>query len=394
MNYHIMIQDKFIDGFIQDVYDINEQDNNQFWVRSSEQEAHHINSKYPLQYIGNNKQSITSFLSKISKEDIIFVHWYDTFIAGLLYDLPNKIVVFFWGGELYEDPFWYHYNWLYDKQTKAYVRKANTPELNLRKNVFKLSKNMLEIIKYKLKVPTDGELFKQKLKQIQRIDYLLITEQNIAEVELLRKLYPGTKFETGSIFYDVNYNLAADYKRNNVNEKIKILLGNSATESNNHLEAFDLLKGMDVDIYCPLSYGGEHYRNLIVQKGKELFGNRFHPVTTFMERKAYIDFLAQMDVVLMYHNRSQAWGNIATSLTLGKPVFLKSKNPLGKFINALQLQYYEADTIKDHNLRELIDIEYQRRKDNLALLKKNLSKEKRQADMKKFFDKMKKICVL
>jgi dTDP-N-acetylfucosamine:lipid II N-acetylfucosaminyltransferase len=389
MNYHIMIQDKFIDGYIKDVYNLNEQANNTFWIRSEKESAHYLKTTYPVEFIGNSNDSIRDNLSKIKQNDVLIIHWYDNKIAELVYDLPNKIVVIFWGGELYEDPFWYHFNWLYDKDTKAYVKKQYTPKLLIRKNIIKLSKNIFQILKYKFKVPDDIYLYEKKLKYLQRVDYLTITEKNHAEIDLLRVLYPGTKFKVVPSFYDVNFNIAINYPLNKIEGRVKLLLGNSATETNNHLEAFKLLKDLDVDIYCPLSYGMEDYKNFIITKGKSLFGERFFPITEYMDRVKYVEFLTTLDVVLMYHNRSQAWGNIATCLTLGKPVFIKQKNPLSKFINAMDLNYYDADKIKEYDLKALIAKEYLKRSDNCALLQFHLSQDKRLNDMKQLFNILK-----
>ena len=66
-----------------------------------------------------------------------------------------------------------------------------------------------------------------------------------------------------------------------VHGTIKILLGNSATESNQHKEAFELLekyKNKNIKIYVPLSYGPEKYADEIEQLGMHIFGEKFIPM--------------------------------------------------------------------------------------------------------------------
>ena len=49
MNYHIMVQDKFLDSYIDDIYEINEQDNNVFWFRGIKDQNGFIKTTYPVE---------------------------------------------------------------------------------------------------------------------------------------------------------------------------------------------------------------------------------------------------------------------------------------------------------------------------------------------------------
>ena len=63
-----------------------------------------------------------------------------------------------------------------------------------------------------------------------------------------------------------------------------ILLGNSATHTNNHLEAFEILEKFDLKnfkIITPLSYGSKAYADKIVELGKDKFGNIFYPLMEY-----------------------------------------------------------------------------------------------------------------
>jgi hypothetical protein len=92
----------------------------------------------------------------------------------------------------------------------------------------------------------------------------------------------------------------------------------------------------------------------------------------------------------MYHNRSQAWGNIATALTLGKAIFIKSINPLSQFMVALGMTYYEANSIGKADLNEIIVHELSNREANQEKLHKSVSKQKRLSDLKKLLDRIKR----
>jgi dTDP-N-acetylfucosamine:lipid II N-acetylfucosaminyltransferase len=381
MNYHVMVQDKFLDSFIADVYAIREEKNNIFWFRGKKGETNYINTDKIVEYVGYDKLTLKKKLQLLKPTDNVFIHWYDTWIADLVFDLPNKLFVIFWGGEFYEDPFWYHAKWIHDKKTYKIVKKELYPKIVWQKNILKTIRNIKRVLQYPNFVK---RLYEHKKKQVERIDYIIFGELNKAELEKIKDLYPTFKAKHLGGQYDLNFNLANEINiKTKKTDVIKILVGNSATEANNHLEAFRELKKLkNVDIYCPLSYGSEYYKKIVIKEGKRIFGENFYPITDFMQRKEYVEFVNNMDIVYMYHNRSQAWGNIATSLTLGKPVFLKERNALKQYISAIGIKTYDADLIKLYDLESIVFEEKQNLTTNVEKLKQTISKEVRLDSLK------------
>lgn len=104
-----------------------------------------------------------------------------------------------------------------------------------------------------------------------------------------------------------------------------ILLGNSASPTNNHLEAFDILKNQNLDgrkIFTPLSYGRKRYAKAIIKEGKKIFRDNFEALTTFLPLEEYNKIISRCGIVIMNHYRPQAMGNIIASLYMGAKVFL------------------------------------------------------------------------
>ena len=65
---------------------------------------------------------------------------------------------------------------------------------------------------------------------------------------------------------------------NSTRDKKSIIIGNSATETNCHMEIFEMLKGKDwtnVEIYCPLSYGDIEYARFTINEEKS-FRRKFY----------------------------------------------------------------------------------------------------------------------
>lgn len=110
-----------------------------------------------------------------------------------------------------------------------------------------------------------------------------------------------------------------------------ILIGNSATPTNNHLEIFKLLAAQDLaerKLIVPLSYGLPEYRDAVIEKGRAAFGDRFVPICDYMPLPEYNNLIAQCSVVVMNHRRQQALGNIGAMLHRGAKVFLDEGGPV------------------------------------------------------------------
>ncbi|MCE3221736.1 TDP-N-acetylfucosamine:lipid II N-acetylfucosaminyltransferase [Vibrio diabolicus] len=108
-----------------------------------------------------------------------------------------------------------------------------------------------------------------------------------------------------------------------------ILIGNSASKSNNHQQVFELLSKLNLDevenIYCPLSYGPSEYALEIKLIGENIFGDKFVPIMEFMPLGDYNKILDDVDIAIFGHDRQQAMGNIINLVGRGKMVFI-SKN--------------------------------------------------------------------
>lgn len=119
--------------------------------------------------------------------------------------------------------------------------------------------------------------------------------------------------------------------------KTDILVGNSATPTNNHLEMFDRLARLDLSgrrIIVPLSYGNPIYRDAIISRGSELFGTAFTPIVDLLPLHEYFSIVASCDVVIMNHKRQQALGNIGAAMYHGTHIYLDQENPIVDFFRS------------------------------------------------------------
>jgi hypothetical protein len=126
-----------------------------------------------------------------------------------------------------------------------------------------------------------------------------------------------------------------------------ILVGNSATPTNNHVEIFKTLAGLDLrnrKIYVPLSYGDPLYQKKIMRLGYELFGNAFIPLNDFMDINRYNELLSSVGYVVMGHLRQQGIGNISSALLRGAKVFMFSNNSITSYYKKLGAKIYPLET--------------------------------------------------
>ena len=131
---------------------------------------------------------------------------------------------------------------------------------------------------------------------------------------------------------------------------IRITLGNSATSTNRHLDAFEYIKDClpaNYILSCPLSYGDNAYRTEVIEKGNEIFGSHFVPITEFMPMDDYIQHLANCDVGVYFSTRQQGMGNITKMLDLGKTVYILDNTSMWDFFKE---RGYILRTMKEFKL--------------------------------------------
>ena len=123
-----------------------------------------------------------------------------------------------------------------------------------------------------------------------------------------------------------------------------ILIGNSAAETNNHLEILQYLKKLNIGdrkIIVPLSYGGWKVQKQIIMESYENdFHNQFVPILNFMPFADYKRIIGSCSIAVFGYERQQAMGNINTALNMGCKVFLSNTSPVFTFLKKQGLYVY------------------------------------------------------
>lgn len=169
------------------------------------------------------------------------------------------------------------------------------------------------------------------------------------DYHLLKEWYEvsGRHIECNDLYHYSIDTLTKDIKHENV-EKLTVLLGNSGSVTNNHINAIDKIKNCSniEKIYCPLSYGGKKsYYQKVIEHGKSVFGEKFIPLTEFMKKDEYEEMLNSVDVGVFNYNRQEGLGNIWMLMFMGKTIYLNSDTATGKFFDRIGVEYKKFDNV-------------------------------------------------
>lgn len=203
---------------------------------------------------------------------------------------------------------------------------------------------------------------KDKIKNVLRTPYYkFIKNSDLPSKELIKGI---KRADYLGILYKEEYDLVKDKIRTNIEhfkftyypiEKMvtnpetfvsgkNILLGNSASYTNNHLEAFEILSHFNLNnhkVITPLSYGDENYRTIIESEGKRLLKSNFEALVNFMPLHKYNNYIQSCSIVVMNHYRQQAVGNVLTMLWMGAKVYLDKRNTLYHYLKRINVIVFE-----------------------------------------------------
>lgn len=150
-----------------------------------------------------------------------------------------------------------------------------------------------------------------------------------------------------------------------------ILLGNSLTYTNNHLDILTQLNDCDIDssrnIYVPMSYGNAYRCGIDLKKYVSNSSFSFVWLDLFLPFEQYLKIFNSITHAVFGVIRQQSMGNILICLARGIKVFLYKDSII---YNYLRNKGYTVFTIDDHlNTMELNTIlSYQESKNNYQLL--------------------------
>ena len=347
MIVHLFEDQKFIDVTIENFESVAA-GGNRYIVFSNNNQLKHISRKNDVKILSNSSYKVD--LDVVFKDcQFLIIHFLSPIKLYILKHKPIhvKVVWSIWGSDAYDH---FQNQHIYEPLTQK-IRKINLYQFCKRFWVYTL----YHCLRYRVK-PIGKEL--RLLREIHYVSTVLPYE-----FELIKNEF-GLKAD----YVDYSYGVNEFTESSNIKLGNSVLVGNSATASNNHLDIFDIIKETTKNLIVPLNYGAfdhKKYSGKIIVKGKKLFGDKLTPVTTYLSKDKYDNLLLSCNTAIMYHIRQQALGNIFHALFIGMRVFLNKKSATYKFfkdegmiIFDLQEDYkligVELDKPEKENNRKLV----------------------------------------
>lgn len=207
-------------------------------------------------------------------------------------------------------------------------------------------------------------------KALRRVDYfspVLDVEYKLAKQE--NPLFPADYISWNYGTLEEDYQPSGDLVLDGRN----ILLGNSATPENNHIDTLirlsDSYEVGDRDIITPLSYGDPWYADQVEAFGEKVFGAQFRPLRTYIDRDAYYGILSTCGFAFMNHKRQQAFGNIAFLLLAETAVHMNPVSPLRGWLADRGVQVFDIPDPKVPSRIPLRALDPDERAGNLAAMR-------------------------
>lgn len=287
--------------------------------------------KFPCKVVDSDFFQIPKVEEILNSYDLIIIHFLDERYDELLKNkkVITKIMWKGWGGDYY---------WLINTLPKFQILKPIT------KKILRESDNFLIKLLKKIR-------YRTRYKLLNRINYFSPVIKD--DYDLIMQNYPDFKPN----FIEWNYgNLEEDYVINDcLVQGQAILIGNSATKTNNHFDLMEILnhlKVKDLEIFIPISYGNSRYKTQLKNYLDNLnISTHVNYLENFMPYDEYLRILEKSGNVFMGHIRQQALGNVIALVYMGAQVFFFKESIVYKYLKNLGIKIYTfEDLINDKEL--------------------------------------------
>ncbi|WP_296315252.1 TDP-N-acetylfucosamine:lipid II N-acetylfucosaminyltransferase [Winogradskyella sp. UBA3174] len=362
MVLHFVIDEKVTDQIIENFSSVDKDCYFLIFTSSEEGEYNYISKRAKnVMRFNSQKEDINGVMETL-KPSVVFIHAFHIEFAYAILKIKAKIKIawYAWGFDVYGLPRIKPST--YGPLTNKYLLNNN---VNLRFGRLILKYGLLRKTFFFLKKEEDR--YTIIFKALRKVNYFVsYIEEDFSRFS---KYYSNKLIFVYCPFSNINQYLGGSktifLKKNASN----LLVGNSNSFESNHLDAFQIItKHHDVKmkskIYVPLSYSNDNkYKDCVLKKGRDLFGDSFSPLLSFIDRVEYIEILRSCSTGIFYHLRQQAMGNIIAMLYLGCRVYLSSNNPAYSFFIKNNIKVFNLETeypIFKNTILELSDINHNR----------------------------------
>lgn len=155
-----------------------------------------------------------------------------------------------------------------------------------------------------------------------------------------------------------------------------ILIGNSASLSNNHFYIIDYLRNCSMDgdtkLIIPLSYGGtSEYVEAVASGFKKAFPDRVEVLKDYMPLHEYNRIFLRLKAMVLSSWRQESQGTAIMAFYLGIKVFMSERSPLYKWFLECGFIVYALERMEKDSLQQPLTDEQKYHNRNLVLERYN-----------------------
>lgn len=353
---HLFNDEKFIDATIKLFEEVYPNKSLYYVIQPTKEPFFHVKSEKVKPFIietEGDENKLNAILHE-NKVEVVFLHALDLKKQRIVNVLGKEVlkVWFIWGSDLY-------WNWkllkqnMFENETQFFMYGVNDKTSFKNRLIFN-NFSLSLYTKYrdgKIQLP---EILIQKMEKyfstdfyntVQKIDIVVpIVPSEFDYVKKINSKLINAPFEYGNI-----EDLTIDSCKHVTKKGKNILIGNSASSTNNHVDAFKQIvefKQKDQKIIVPLSYGGKKdYIEFVIKKGNDYFGDDFMPILNFMPLQAYNQLVLSCGFAVFNHKRQQALGSINTMSYFGAKIFLNNQSPIYTYFKKMGVHVFNIKHI-------------------------------------------------
>lgn len=320
---HCLYDEKFIDGAIS-LFETDKRIENDYILFCSRKR---INDSF--KYIKSplvGKANVKDFASIANNYDVIYLHSLYSINPNLILKLDKRIRVvwFAWGWDLY-NKYVIPIN-LYGDRTKAFLLQ------NIRfRGLVDIKKRVIELRR--------SFLLRNIESVLNRIDYF--SGVFPYEFDLLKIFWPSIKAQQVDFYYgSTNFFIPETADYNIKNSFLNIIIGNSNSPENNHLDAFTYLCNLKLEsggkVILPLSYGDNKlYKETLLYQARQLWNDNLVVLDHYLPLEDYLHIVSNCRVAIYFHERQQASDNVLMQLLYGAKVFMSESSLMFQHLKQL-----------------------------------------------------------
>lgn len=351
---HILKDDKFAEPLI-NIYQAYNDITSEFVFYGKRDKLKYIKGRQDVQIFEKAKEFVEKI--KVGNYNVVFFHSLQPRLCRFVKSIPSDKIVIWWafGYDIYGDlnygPKSFVNDSFYYSETLKILKRPRSVQASIKQWCVKLY------------IESILRLYKKDI--LGRIDFF----QPVIpfEFEQVKSFFKRDVRE----YYLPDSIARFDYSDSPKSENGNIIIGNSASAFNNHVDVWLKIKDFipkSREVVMPLSYGNMSYAKAVKER---IVGNhniRF--LDTFLPRDEYFSIVNSCSYAVYGSIRQHAMGNIYTSLRNGVKVFLFRDSYIYKYMTSFGFVVFAIEDVDERSF--FIPLNMEQQKQNVVCLEKEL----------------------